>query len=212
VAQAVKELDLRHVVVTSVTRDDLPDGGASHFANTIEMIRAHNPETTIEVLVPDFQRKANALQIVLAAKPDVLNHNIETVPRLYAKVRAGARYYSSLRLLDSARDLAPDIFTKSGIMVGLGENQEEVRQVMDDLRAARVDFLTIGQYLQPSPKHHPVIEYISDSLFSKYQTVAYAKGFSMVASSAMTRSSYHADSDFEQLKKNRLLEIGGARC
>lgn len=204
VAQAVKELNLSHVVVTSVTRDDLPDGGASHFAETIKTIRLHNPGTTVEVLIPDFQRKPGAIEIVLEAKPDVLNHNIETVPRLYSKVRIGARYYTSLRLLDSARDFNPEIFTKSGIMVGLGETQEEVRQVMDDLRAARVDFLTIGQYLQPTPKHHPVIEYIPDSLFSKYETIAYAKGFSMVAASAMTRSSYHADSDFERLRKSRL--------
>ena len=155
-------------------------------------------------MVPDFQRKDGALETVILGKPDVFNHNIETVPRLYSKVRIGAKYYHSLRLLDRAKDLDPMIFTKSGIMVGLGEGQEEVRQVMDDLRAARVDFLTIGQYLQPTPKHHAVIEYVSDSLFSKYETIAYAKGFSLVSSSARTRSSYHADKDFETLRSVRL--------
>jgi lipoic acid synthetase len=203
IAQSVQELDLRHVVVTSVTRDDLPDGGALHFADTIFAIRSINPNTTVEVLIPDFQRKPGALEVVMRAKPDVLNHNIETVPRLYSKVRLGAKYYHSLRLLDNAKLLYPEVFTKSGIMLGLGEGQEEVRQVMDDLRVAQVDFMTIGQYLQPTPKHHPVIEYLSDPMFSKYETIAYAKGFSMVSSSALTRSSYHADADFAKLKAEK---------
>ena len=207
VAQSVKELGLRHVVVTSVTRDDLPDGGAMHFANTIFAIRSLNPNTTVEVLVPDFQRKPDALEIVMRAKPDVLNHNIETVPRLYSKVRLGAKYYHSLRLLDNAKSLYPEVFTKSGIMLGLGEGQEEVRQVMDDLRVAQVDFMTIGQYLQPTAKHHPVVEYVTETLFSKYETIAYAKGFSMVSSSPLTRSSYHADADFAQLRAAKALQV-----
>ena len=204
IANSVKTLGLRHVVITSVTRDDLPDGGAEHFAQTINAIREVNPTTTIEVLVPDFQRKSNALGLVLEAKPEVLNHNIETVPRLYSKVRLGAKYYHSLKLLDTAKDLNQGIFTKSGIMLGLGEKPEEVRQVMDDMRAARVDFLTIGQYLQPTPNHHPVIEYVEDKIFERYKTLAYAKGFLMVSSSAMTRSSYHADDDFIKLRARRL--------
>lgn len=204
VAMSVQTLSLRHVVVTSVTRDDLEDGGAGHFAATIRAIRDLNPDTTVEVLVPDFQRKENALEILMDARPDVFNHNIETVPRLYSRVRAGARYYHSLRLLDRAKSLWDGVFTKSGIMLGLGEKPEELRQVMDDLRAARVDFITIGQYLQPTPAHHPVVEYIDDATFAKYETLAYAKGFLMASSSAMTRSSYHADEGFATLRKNRL--------
>lgn len=207
ISHSVKTLGLKHVVVTSVTRDDLPDGGASHFASTIREIKAGNPDTTIEVLIPDFQRKPNGINIVMEAHPDVLNHNIETVPRLYSKVRLGARYYHSLRLLDQAKDCCPRVFTKSGIMLGLGEKPEEVRQVMDDMRAARVDFLTIGQYLQPTPNHHPVIEYVEQKTFSRYETMAYAKGFLMVSSSPMTRSSYHADEDFSKLRSRRDISL-----
>jgi lipoyl synthase len=204
IAESVREMSLKHVVVTSVTRDDLPDGGGKHFASTINAIRDINPETTVEVLTPDFQRKPHAIEIVMNAKPDVLNHNIETVPRLYSKVRIGANYYNSLRLLDRAKSFYKQAFTKSGIMLGLGEKPEEVRQVMDDMRAAGVDFLTIGQYLQPTPKHHPVIEYVSEDIFSKFKTLAYAKGFLMVSSSPMTRSSYHADEDFKELRSRRI--------
>jgi len=207
VAESVRALGLKHVVVTSVTRDDLPDGGAGHFSATIHAIRQANPETTVEVLVPDFQRKEGALEILMTNPPDVFNHNMETVPRLYSKVRLGAKYYHSLRLLEQAKTLIPSIFTKSGIMLGLGEKPEEVRQVMDDMRCAGVDFLTIGQYLQPTPKHHPVIEYLSEEVFSKYKALAYAKGFLMVSSSAITRSSYHADEDFYKLKEARMQQL-----
>ena len=203
VAESVAALGLRHVVVTSVTRDDLPDGGAGHFAATIKAIKQLNSNTTVEVLVPDFQRKSDAIRIVMEASPDVLNHNMETVPRLYSRVRIGAKYYHSLRLLDQAKSYNTQVFTKSGIMLGLGEKPEEVRQVMDDMRTAGIDFLTIGQYLQPTPNHHPVIEYITDSTFSKYKTLAYAKGFLMVSASALTRSSYHADEDFALLRERR---------
>jgi lipoic acid synthetase len=203
VGEAVGKLGLNHIVVTSVDRDDLDDGGAGHFAATIRAIRAAAPRTTIEVLVPDFLRKDGAIEIVMAAQPDVLNHNLETVPRLYAEVRPGARYFHSLRLLDQAKRLAPAGFTKSGIMVGLGEERGEVLQVMDDLRAAQVDFLTIGQYLQPTPKHHPIAGFVTPEEFESYRRQALGKGFLMVAASPLTRSSYHAGEDFARLKAAR---------
>ena len=200
VAQSVKALGLSHIVITSVDRDDLEDGGASHFASCIYEIRKDSPNTTIEVLTPDFLRKNMALKIVVDAKPDVYNHNIETVPSLYRKIRPGARYYNSLRLLDDVKNIDLTIFTKSGIMLGLGETQEEVMQVMDDLSAARVDFLTISQYLSPGPQYAKVKEYITPEMFNYYERLARVKGFKMVSSSPLTRSSYHADSDFAQLK------------
>ena len=203
VAQAVKKLGLRHVVITSVDRDDLDDGGGEHFADTIRAIREASAETTIEVLTPDFLRKEGALEKVVAARPDVFNHNLETVPRLYAEVRAGARYFHSLRLLDSAKQLDPGLFTKSGIMVGLGEEEAEVLQVMDDLRAAGVDFLTIGQYLQPTPKHHAVDRFVTPEDFQRLEALAYGKGFLMVSASPLTRSSYHAAEDFQRLRQAR---------
>jgi lipoic acid synthetase len=203
VADAIAKLGLAHVVVTSVDRDDLDDGGASHFAQTIRAIRAGCPQTTIEVLTPDFLRKQGAAEIVVEARPDVFNHNLETVPSLYLSVRPGARYFQSLRLLQRAKEIAPALFTKSGIMVGLGETRHEVLQVMDDLRAADVDFLTIGQYLQPSRKHHAVKSFITPDEFKSYETVAYAKGFLMVSSSPLTRSSHHAGEDFARLKAAR---------
>ncbi|MEI8295390.1 MAG: lipoyl synthase [Alphaproteobacteria bacterium] len=204
VAQAIAELDLAHVVVTSVDRDDLDDGGAGHFAEVIAKIRELSPGTTIEILTPDFLRKDGAIATVVAARPDVYNHNLETVPRLYPSVRPGARYFHSLRLLDQVKELSPQMFTKSGIMVGLGEEKHEVYQVMDDLRAANVDFLTIGQYLQPTPKHHAVMDYITPETFAEYATMARGKGFLMVAASPLTRSSYHAGDDFVRLKAARL--------
>jgi lipoic acid synthetase len=203
VADAIAKLGLAHVVVTSVDRDDLDDGGASHFAQTIRAIRAGCPQTTIEVLTPDFLRKQGAAEIVVEARPDVFNHNLETVPSLYLSVRPGARYFQSLRLLQRAKEIAPALFTKSGIMVGLGETRHEVLQVMDDLRAADVDFLTIGQYLQPSRKHHAVKSFITPDEFKSYETMAYAKGFLMVSSSPLTRSSHHAGEDFARLKAAR---------
>jgi lipoyl synthase len=203
VGDAVAALGLNHIVVTSVDRDDLDDGGAEHFAAAIRAIRAAAPTTTIEVLVPDFLRKDGAIEIVIAAKPDVLNHNLETVPRLYAEVRPGARYFHSLRLLDQAKRLDPTVFTKSGIMVGLGEERAEVLQVMDDLRMAEVDFLTIGQYLQPTPKHHPIANFITPEAFEGYRRQALGKGFLMVSASPLTRSSYHAGEDFARLKTAR---------
>jgi len=203
VAEATAKLGLTHVVVTSVDRDDLEDGGAGHFAQTIAAIRAAAPATTIEVLVPDFLRKNGAIETVVAAKPDVLNHNLETVPRLYGEVRPGARYFHSLRLLDHAKRLDPTLFTKSGLMVGLGEGRAEVLQVMDDLREAAVDFLTIGQYLQPTPKHHPVAGFVTPDEFEGYRRLALGKGFLMVSASPLTRSSYHAGEDFAQLKAAR---------
>ncbi len=203
VAQAVKKLGLRHVVITSVDRDDLDDGGGQHFADTIRAIRAASAETTIEVLTPDFLRKEGALERVVAARPDVFNHNLETVPRLYAEVRAGARYFHSLRLLDRAKQLDPGLFTKSGIMVGLGEEDVEVLQVMDDLRAAGVDFLTIGQYLQPTPKHHAIDRFVTPEDFQRFEAQAYGKGFLMVSASPLTRSSYHAGEDFQRLRQAR---------
>jgi lipoic acid synthetase len=204
VAEAVAALALAHVVVTSVDRDDLDDGGADHFVRTIRAIRAATPRTTIEVLTPDFLKKDGAIEAVVAARPDVYNHNLETVPRLYAEVRPGARYFHSLRLLDQVKRLAPTIFTKSGIMVGLGEDRAEVLQVMDDLRAADVDFLTVGQYLQPTPKHHRVARFVPPAEFAEYASTARGKGFVMVAASPLTRSSYHADADFAALKRRRL--------
>ncbi len=203
VADAVAKLGLRHVVVTSVDRDDLPDGGAAHFAAVIRAIRAAAPDTTIEVLTPDFLRKPGGAETVVAAKPDVFNHNLETVPRLYPSIRPGARYYQSLRLLDRVQQLDPTLFTKSGLMVGLGETRSEVMQVMDDLRVAEVDFLTIGQYLQPSVKHAPVAEFVTPDAFEDYARLARAKGFLLVSATPLTRSSYHADADFAALKAAR---------
>ena len=196
VALAVEKLGLHHVVITSVDRDDLKDGGAEHFAQVIRAIRTRSPSTTIEVLTPDFLRKEGALEVVVAAKPDVFNHNLETVPSNYLTVRPGARYFHSIRLLQRVKELDPSIFTKSGIMVGLGEERNEVLQLMDDLRSADVDFLTIGQYLQPTSKHHAIIRFVPPDEFKSYETVAYTKGFLMVSSSPLTRSSHHAGEDF----------------
>jgi lipoic acid synthetase len=203
VGEATAKLGLSHVVVTSVDRDDLADGGADHFAQTIAAIRQRCPSTTIEVLTPDFLRKEGALETVAAAKPDVFNHNLETVPSLYLTVRPGARYFHSLRLLQRVKEFDPAMFTKSGIMVGLGETRNEVLQVMDDLRSADVDFLTIGQYLQPTRKHAPVARFVPPDEFKALETIAYAKGFSMVAASPLTRSSHHAGDDFAKLKAAR---------
>ena len=203
VAVATAKLGLAHVVVTSVDRDDLDDGGAAHFAATIRAIRTQCPATTIEVLTPDFLRKESALAVVVAARPDVFNHNLETVPSKYLTVRPGARYFASLRLLQQVKEIDPGMFTKSGIMVGLGEERNEVLQVMDDLRAADVDFLTIGQYLQPTRKHHPVARFVPPDEFAGYATVASAKGFLMVSASPLTRSSHHAGEDFARLKAAR---------
>ncbi|WP_374450142.1 lipoyl synthase [Stella sp.] len=210
VGEAVGKMGLKHVVVTSVDRDDLPDGGAEHFARTIRAIRAAAPGTTIEVLTPDFLRKDGAIEVVAAARPDVFNHNLETVPRLYGEVRPGARYFNSLRLLDQVKRIDPSIFTKSGIMVGLGESKEEVLQVMDDLRAADVDFLTVGQYLQPTPKHHRVDRFVTPDEFASIETQAYGKGFLMVSASPLTRSSYHAGDDFVRLRAAREARLSGA--
>ena len=210
VAEATARLGLKHVVVTSVDRDDLDDGGADHFAQTIRAIRVQSPGTTVEVLTPDFLRKNGALEEVVKARPDVFNHNLETVPSLYLSVRPGARYFHSVRLLERAKELDPTIFTKSGIMVGLGEERNEILQVMDDLRSANVDFLTIGQYLQPTKKHHPVIRYLEPSEFEALKSVAYAKGFLMVSSSPLTRSSHHAGEDFERLRKARAAKLARA--
>jgi lipoyl synthase len=203
VAEATAKLGLAHIVVTSVDRDDLADGGAGHFAATIRAIRAHCPTTTIEVLTPDFLRKGGALERVVAARPDVFNHNLETVPSKYLTVRPGARYFHSIRVLQRAKELDPQMFTKSGIMVGLGEERNEVLQVMDDLRSADVDFITIGQYLQPTRKHHAVVRYVPPDEFKALETIAYAKGFLMVAASPLTRSSHHAGDDFARLKAAR---------
>ena len=204
IAKAVKKLNLKHVVITSVDRDDLDDGGSEHFFEVINQTRKSNPNTTIEVLTPDFLRKGDAYKKVLDAKPDVFNHNIETVPSLYLKVRPGSRYFASLELLKNAKKVNKNIFTKSGIMVGLGETRDEVLQVMDDLRAADVDFITIGQYLQPSTKHYPLDRYYTPKEFEDLGTIAKAKGFLLVSSSPLTRSSYHADEDFAKLQQNRL--------
>lgn len=203
VAQAVAKMHLEHVVITSVDRDDLDDGGAEHFAQTIRAIRHQSPITTIEVLTPDFLRKEHAIEVVVKAKPDVFNHNLETVPRLYANVRPGARYFNSLRLLDTVKKMDPTIFTKSGIMVGLGEEKHEVFQVMDDLRTADVDFMTIGQYLQPTPTHHPVMSFITPEEFNEYASRGRSKGFLLVAATPLTRSSYHAADDFKRLSAAR---------
>ena len=204
IANAVKKLELRHVVITSVDRDDLEDGGSNHFRDVIIQTRQINPNTTIEVLTPDFLRKGDSYKKVLQAKPDVFNHNIETVPSLYLKVRPGSRYFSSLELLKNAKKIDKNIFTKSGIMVGLGETRDEILQVMDDLKAADVDFLTIGQYLQPSVKHFPLDRYYTPKEFEDLGTIAKAKGFLLVSSSPLTRSSYHADDDFAKLQHNRI--------
>src|ERR1700754_3068311 len=203
VAEATAKLGLAHIVITSVDRDDLADGGDEHFAQTIRAIRHHCPQTTIEVLTPDFLRKPGALEVVVAARPDVFNHNLETVPSHYPSIRPGARYFHSLRVLQRVKEIDPTIFTKSGIMVGLGETRDEVLQVMDDLRSADVDFLTIGQYLQPTRKHHAVMRYVTPDEFSGYEKVAYTKGFLMVSASPLTRSSHHAGDDFAKLKAAR---------
>ena len=203
ISNAVKKLDLKHVVITSVDRDDLEDGGANHFYKVVKTTREKNPNTSIEVLTPDFLRKGDAYKKVLEADLDVFNHNIETVPRLYTKVRPGARYFASLELLKNAKQCNKKVFTKSGIMVGLGENKEEIIQVMDDLRSAEVDFITIGQYLQPSVKHHPLHRYYHPNEFKELELIAKSKGFLLVSSSPLTRSSYHADEDFNKLKNNR---------
>ena len=200
---AVKEMGLSHVVITSVDRDDLSDGGAQHFVDVINSIRASSPKTTIEILTPDFLRKDGALETVIDAKADVFNHNLETVPRLYLEIRPGARYYHSLRLLERVKERDPEQFTKSGLMVGLGESKEEVMQVMDDMRSAGVDFLTIGQYLQPTRKHAAIDRYVTPEEFKAYETIAKAKGFLLVSSTPLTRSSYHADSDFIRLREAR---------
>lgn len=205
VAKAVAKMELSHVVITSVDRDDLADGGAQHFAEVIHAIREGSPGTTIEILTPDFLRKdaSKALEIVVAARPDVFNHNLETVPSKYLKVRPGARYFHSIRLLQRVKEIDPTIFTKSGIMVGLGEERNEVLQLMDDLRTADVDFITIGQYLAPSRKHYPVNKFVTPDEFKSYETIAYTKGFLMVASSPLTRSSHHAGDDFARLREAR---------
>jgi lipoic acid synthetase len=208
VAEATAKLGLTHVVVTSVDRDDLDDGGAAHFAAVIRAIRSRCLSTTIEVLTPDFLRKDGAVETVAAAKPDVFNHNLETVPSKYLTVRPGARYFASIRLLQQVKEVDPAMFTKSGLMVGLGEERNEILQVMDDLRAADVDFLTIGQYLQPTRKHHPVVRFVPPAEFNAYATIAYAKGFSMVSSSPLTRSSYHAGEDFARLRAARQARLG----
>jgi len=204
ISQAVKKLNLKHVVITSVDRDDLDDGGSNHFFEVINQTRKTNPNTTIEVLTPDFLRKGDAYKKVLEANPDVFNHNIETVPSLYLKVRPGSRYFASLELLKNAKKFNKKIFTKSGIMVGLGENKDEILQVMDDLKTANVDFLTIGQYLQPSVRHYPLERYYSPEEFDELGSIAKSKGFLLVSSSPLTRSSYHADEDFAKLQQNRL--------
>ena len=203
VGAAVAKLGLKHVVITSVDRDDLDDGGAQHFADTIRAIRAQSPTTTIEVLTPDFLRKEGAVEIVVAARPDVFNHNMETVPRLYPSIRPGARYFHSLAVLHKLKTLDPSIFTKSGIMVGLGETDEEVGQLMDDLRSAEVDFMTIGQYLQPTPKHAEVVRFVNPDTFAQYSKTGRAKGFLLISATPLTRSSYHADQDFANLQAAR---------
>src|SRR5207302_4776327 len=208
VAEATAKLGLAHVVVTSVDRDDLDDGGAAHFATVIGAIRERCPKTTIEVLTPDFLRKPGAAETVVAARPDVFNHNLETVPSKYLTVRPGARYFHSVRLLQRVKELDPTMFTKSGIMVGLGEERNEVLQLMDDLRSAEVDFLTIGQYLQPTRRHHPVVRFVEPDEFKAYATIAYAKGFLMVSASPLTRSSHHAGEDFARLRAARQARSG----
>ncbi len=209
VAEAIKKLGLRHVVITSVDRDDMDDGGANHWVAIIQAVRAANPNTTIEILTPDFRKKMGMVDLVASALPDVYNHNLETVPRLYRTIRPSARYYTSLRLLERVKELNPTVFTKSGIMLGLGETKDEVIQVMDDMRAADVDFITIGQYLQPTPKHAPVDRFVPPDEFAELERIARVKGFSMVSATPLTRSSYHADDDFEQLKAARLKAAQG---
>ena len=203
IGDAVAKLGLRHVVITSVDRDDLDDGGAQHFADTIHAIRKTSPETSIEILTPDFLRKEGALEMVVEARPDVFNHNLETVPRLYLSIRPGARYFHSMQVLQRVKQLDPTIFTKSGIMVGLGEAREEVMQVMDDMRSADIDFITIGQYLQPTRKHAPIDRFVTPDEFEAYTVTARAKGFLMVSATPLTRSSHHADEDFARLKEAR---------
>jgi len=203
IGEAVKEMKLQHVVITSVDRDDLADGGAQHFVDVIDAIRAASPKPTIEILTPDFLRKEGATETVIDARPDVFNHNLETVPRLYLKIRPGARYFHSLRLLEKVKERDPNQFTKSGLMVGLGETKEEVMQVMDDMRSAGIDFLTIGQYLQPTRKHAAIDRFVTPDEFKAYETIAKAKGFLLVSASPLTRSSYHADSDFVKLQAAR---------
>jgi len=219
VGEAVAALGLAHVVVTSVDRDDLADGGAEHFARTIRAIRAAAPNATVEVLTPDFLRKEGALEVVVEARPDVFNHNLETVPSKYLSVRPGARYFHSLRLLQRVKELDPSMFTKSGVMVGLGERRGEVLQMMDDMRSAGIDFLTIGQYLQPTPKHHPVERFVTPEEFADYATIGMTKGFLLVSSSPLTRSSHHAGEDFARLRAAReealgrqALTLGDERC
>lgn len=209
VAISVQKMGLKHVVITSVDRDDLADGGAEQFIKVISEIRRLSPDTSIEILTPDFKDKENAIESVVTARPDVFNHNLETVPRLYQTIRPGARYFTSLELLNRVKKLDPTIFTKSGLMVGLGEDKLEVMQVMDDLRAAGVDFLTIGQYLQPTPKHAKLDRFVTPEEFKSYETIARGKGFLMVSASPLTRSSYHADSDFEQLRAARIAQQAG---
>ena len=212
VGDAVAELGLEHIVITSVDRDDLPDGGAGQFVKVIEAIRRTSPGTTIEILTPDFRNKHEAaVEAIVTARPDVYNHNLETVPRLYPTIRPGARYYASLRLLESIKKLDPTIFTKSGIMVGLGEERLEVHQVMDDMRSADIDFLTCGQYLQPTPKHATVADFVTPDTFNAYAAIARAKGFLLVAASPLTRSSYHAGDDFAKLKAARANQLAGAQ-
>ncbi|RZO89261.1 MAG: lipoyl synthase [alpha proteobacterium HIMB114] len=203
VANATKDLNLNHVVITSVDRDDLPDGGAEHFVKTISEIKKINPNTTVEILTPDFLRKGDVYKKIVDSKPDVFNHNIETVPSNYTKVRPGSRYFQSINLLKEVKDYDKQIFTKSGLMLGLGEKEEELFQVMDDLRCAQVDFLTLGQYLQPTEKHYPIKKFVPPEDFNKFEKIAYAKGFLQVSSSPMTRSSYHAGDDFIKLKEKR---------
>ena len=207
IGEAVKEMKLQHVVITSVDRDDLADGGAQHFVDVINAIREASPKTTVEILTPDFLRKGDAVDMVIDARPDVFNHNLETVPRLYLNIRPGARYYHSMRLLERVKERDPSQFTKSGLMVGLGETKQEVMQVMDDMRSAGIDFLTIGQYLQPTRKHAPVDRFVTPEEFKAYETIAKAKGFLLVSASPLTRSSYHADSDFAKLQAARRVQF-----
>ncbi|GAB4577257.1 MAG: lipoyl synthase [Rhodothalassiaceae bacterium] len=211
VAEACGEMGLEHIVITSVDRDDLEDGGAMQFVRVIEELRRRSPGTTIEILTPDFRHKTGALEQVIAARPDVFNHNLETVPRLYPTIRPGARYFHSLKLLETVKKVDPTIFTKSGIMVGLGEERLEVSQVMDDMRSADIDFLTIGQYLQPTPRHAPVARYVTPDEFRNYESLARAKGFLMVSASPLTRSSYHAGDDFRRLREARAKKLAAAR-
>ncbi|MES2443772.1 MAG: lipoyl synthase [Pseudomonadota bacterium] len=209
VAEAAAQMGLAHIVITSVDRDDLKDGGASQFVKVIEAIRRSNPTTTIEILTPDFRNKHEAaVEAIVAARPDVYNHNLETVPRLYPTIRPGARYYASLRLLETVKKLDPTIFTKSGVMLGLGEERLEIHQVMDDMRSADIDFLTMGQYLQPTPRHAKVAEFVTPAAFGAYGAVARSKGFLLVASSPLTRSSYHAGDDFEKMRAAREAKLG----